>query len=195
VARLEKAGHVIGLQTHALNASTIGEIDAAFASLAHDRPDALFVSADGFLLARRMQIATLAARDRIPAAYPNRNFVADGGLMSYGTDLADGMRQVGVYAGKILNGTKPADLPVVQPSRDQPQDSQSPRPHHPGNAVGDGRRDYRVAPLATHNIRGSVVRPNACNSLPGPMSLQGADQCTAANGPLVRSPNRRQAST
>jgi putative ABC transport system substrate-binding protein len=114
---VQEAARAIGLQIQVLNATTIGEIDAGFASLAHDRPDALFVSADGFLLARRMQIATLAARDRIPAAYPNRNFVADGGLMSYGTDLADGMRQVGVYAGKILNGTKPADLPVVQPTK------------------------------------------------------------------------------
>jgi putative tryptophan/tyrosine transport system substrate-binding protein len=113
----QEAARAIGLQIQVLNATTIGEIDAAFASLAHDRPDALFVSADAFLFARRMQIATLAARGRIAAAFSYREFVVAGGLMSYGTDVADGMRQVGVYAGKILNGTKPADLPVLQATK------------------------------------------------------------------------------
>jgi ABC-type uncharacterized transport system substrate-binding protein len=112
---VQEAARAIGLQIQVLNATTIGEIDAAFASLAHD--DALFVSADAFLFLRRVQIATLAARGRIAAAFSYREFAVAGGLMSYGTDLADGMRQVGVYAGKILNGAKPADLPVVQSTK------------------------------------------------------------------------------
>jgi putative tryptophan/tyrosine transport system substrate-binding protein len=107
----------MGIQIRILNASTIGEIDAAFATLARERPDALFVSPNAFLSSRRVQIATLAARDRIAATYPNRNYVVAGGLMSYGTDGADRFRQAGVYTGKILNGTKPADLPVLQATK------------------------------------------------------------------------------
>jgi len=114
---VQEAARAIGLQIQVLNATTIGEIDAAFASLAHDRPDALFVSADAFLLSRRVQIATLAARGRIAAANAFRGYVVAGGLMSYGADQVDSMRQVGVYAGKILNGSKPADLPVVQSTK------------------------------------------------------------------------------
>jgi putative ABC transport system substrate-binding protein len=107
----------LGLKIQILNATTSGEIDAAFATLARERPDALFVAADGFFASRRVQFATLTARDRIPAAYGNREFVAAGGLMSYGTDTADRYRQVGVYTGRILNGAKPADLPVVQSTK------------------------------------------------------------------------------
>jgi putative ABC transport system substrate-binding protein len=112
---VQDAARIIGgLQIDVLNASTIGEIDAAFASFTRERPDALFVVADGFFNSRRGQFATLTARDKIPAAYSSRDFVAAGGLMSYGTDLADMNRQVGVYTGNILKGTKPADLPVLQ---------------------------------------------------------------------------------
>jgi putative tryptophan/tyrosine transport system substrate-binding protein len=111
---LEKAARIMGLQIHVLDATTSGEIDAAFATLARERPDALFVSPDSFFSSRPVQITTLAARDRIPASYPNRYFVEDGGLMSYGGNQTESYRQVGVYTGKILNGTKPADLPVVQ---------------------------------------------------------------------------------
>jgi putative tryptophan/tyrosine transport system substrate-binding protein len=114
---LEKTGGVIGLEIHALKASTIGEIEAAFAGLARDRPDALFVMPESFFFSRRVQITTLAARERIAAAYSSREYVAAGGLMSYGTDLADRFRQVGLYAGRILKGEKPADLPVVQPTK------------------------------------------------------------------------------
>jgi putative ABC transport system substrate-binding protein len=114
---VQNAAHVIGLQIYALNASTIGEIDAAFAALQRERPDALFVAPDGFLSSRRVQLATLTARDRIPAAYPNRNFVAAGGLMSYGADQVNPYRQIGVYTGKILKGVNPADLPVVQSAK------------------------------------------------------------------------------
>jgi putative ABC transport system substrate-binding protein len=114
---VQEAARVIGLQIRVLNASTSREIDAAFAAIARERPDALFVAPDGFFASRRVQFAILAARDRVPAAYGNREMVAAGGLMSYGTDRTDGYRQVGVYIGKILNGTKPADLPVVQSTK------------------------------------------------------------------------------
>jgi putative tryptophan/tyrosine transport system substrate-binding protein len=106
-----------GRRTGVLNASTSQEIDVAFASIARERPDALFVSADGYFTSRRVQFATLAARDRIPAAYSTREAVAAGGLMSYGTNFADTYRQVGVYTGTILKGAKPADLPVVQSTK------------------------------------------------------------------------------
>jgi putative ABC transport system substrate-binding protein len=114
---VQEAARAIGLQIQVLNASTNGEIDVAFAALARERTDALFVAGDAFFSSRRAQIATLAARDRIPAAYGSREYVAAGGLMSYGTDLADRFRQVGVYTGTILKGTKPADLPVLQPTK------------------------------------------------------------------------------
>jgi putative ABC transport system substrate-binding protein len=111
---VQEAAPAIGLQIQILNASTIGEIDAAFATLARDRADALFVAPDGFFHSRDVQFATLSAVNKIPATYSNRDDVAVGGLMSYGPDLADTFRQVGVYTGKILKGAKPADLPVLQ---------------------------------------------------------------------------------
>jgi putative ABC transport system substrate-binding protein len=114
---VQEAAPTIGLQIQILSASTIGEIDAAFATLAHERPDALFVAGDSFFTSRRVQFATLTTRDRIPAAYGQRDFVAAGGLMSYGTDLADMFHQVGVYTGSILKGAKPADLPVLQSTK------------------------------------------------------------------------------
>jgi putative ABC transport system substrate-binding protein len=114
---VQEAAPAIGLQTQILNASTISEIDAAFATLARERPDALFVAGDAFFLDRRVQFATLTARDRIPAAYSVREPVAAGGLMSYGPDIADAFRQVGVYTGSILKGAKPAELPVLQSTK------------------------------------------------------------------------------
>ena len=114
---VEEAARAIGLQTHVLNASTSGEIDAAFAALARERPDALFVATDTFLTSRRVQLVTLAARERIPASYSTRDFVAAGGLMSYATDGADQLRRIGIYTGRILKGAKPADLPVVQSTK------------------------------------------------------------------------------
>ena len=114
---VQEAAPLIGLQTQILNATTIGEIDAAFVMLAQEHPDALFVAPDTFFTSRRVQFATLTARDRIPASYAVRELVAAGGLMSYGTDVADMCRQVGVYAGRILKGAKPADLPVLQLSK------------------------------------------------------------------------------
>jgi len=114
---VQDAAPSIGLQIQILNASTIGEIDAAFATIARERPDALFVAPDALFTLRRGQLAILTARERIPAAYALRDLVVAGGLMSYGTDFADSFRQVGVYTGNILKGAKPADLPVLQSTK------------------------------------------------------------------------------
>ena len=114
---LREAARAIGLQIQILNASTIGEINSAFATLVRERADALFVMADALFTGRRVQLANLAARDRIPAAYSQRISVEVGGLMSYGTDLADMFHQVGVYTGNILKGAKPVDLPVLQSTK------------------------------------------------------------------------------
>jgi putative ABC transport system substrate-binding protein len=114
---VQEAARTIGLQIQVLSATTIGEIDAVFATFARERPDALFVATDGFFFSRRGQFATLTAVNKIPTAYPDRDTVAAGGLMSYGTDTADMFRQVGVYTGSILKGAKPADLPVVQSTK------------------------------------------------------------------------------
>jgi len=114
---VQAAAPSMGLQIQVLNASTIGEIDAAFATLARKRPDALFVAGDALFVSHAMQFITLTARDRIPAAYSIRELVAAGGLMSYGTDLADMFHQIGVYTGSILKGTKPAELPVLQSTK------------------------------------------------------------------------------
>jgi putative ABC transport system substrate-binding protein len=114
---LNQAASTMGLRIQILKASTISEIDAAFETFAQDRPDALFVAADAFFLSHRGRFATLAARDRIPAAYSQRDYVVAGGLTSYGADYADSFHQVGVYTGKVLNGAKPADLPVLQSTK------------------------------------------------------------------------------
>jgi putative ABC transport system substrate-binding protein len=114
---VQEAAAILGLQIQILNASTIGEIDAAFAGLAHERSDALLVAPDVFFTSRRAQFAALTTRDRIPATYVSRDFVAAGGLMSYGTDSAEAWHQVGVYTGNILKGAKPADLPVLQSTK------------------------------------------------------------------------------
>jgi putative ABC transport system substrate-binding protein len=112
-----EAARAIGLQIHILNASTSREIDAAFATIARERPDALFVAGDAFFNSRRVQFAILAARDRIPATYASREYVTAGGLMSYGTNLADAWREAGAYAGRLLKGAKPQDLPVMQSAK------------------------------------------------------------------------------
>ena len=114
---VETAAHAMRLQIQVLNASTSREIDAAFMSIARERPDALFVSPFVFFVNRRMQLTHLASRHAVPAAYPVRDYAEAGGLMSYGTNVTDAFRQVGVYTGRILKGAKPADLPVVQSSK------------------------------------------------------------------------------
>jgi ABC-type uncharacterized transport system substrate-binding protein len=114
---VQEAAPTIGLQIQILNATTIGEIDAAFATLERERPDALFVAGDAFFASRAVQFAILTARGRIPATYSVRDYVAVGGLMSYGTDFTEAFHQVGVYTGKILKGAKPVDLPVMQSTK------------------------------------------------------------------------------
>jgi putative ABC transport system substrate-binding protein len=114
---LEIARRAMGLQIHILNASTKVEIDAAFTALASDRPDALFVAPDPLFFGRRVQLALLAARHGVPTTFSVRDNVEAGGLTSYGSNITDAYRQVGVYAGRIIKGEKPADLPVVQSSK------------------------------------------------------------------------------
>jgi putative ABC transport system substrate-binding protein len=114
---VQEAARAIGLQIHVINASTSREIDEAFATLARERLDVLFVQGGAFFTGRRAQLVTLAARGRIAAAYALGDFIVAGGLMSYGTDQADRLRQIGLYTGNILNGAKPADLPVQQPTK------------------------------------------------------------------------------
>jgi putative ABC transport system substrate-binding protein len=114
---VQSAARVMGLQIQVLNASTSREIDAAFATFVRERPDAVFVSLDVFFISRRAQLVNLASRHALPATYPLREFAEVGGLMSYGTNIADTFRHIGVYAGRILKGAKPADLPVVQSTK------------------------------------------------------------------------------
>ena len=113
---VQAAARTIGLQIDVVTASTSREIDVAFASFVGKRPDALFVGGDPFLLGQRDQIVSLVAHHVVPATYAQREFVAAGGLMSYGTSVPDGYRQAGVYTGRILRGVKPAELPVLQPT-------------------------------------------------------------------------------
>jgi putative ABC transport system substrate-binding protein len=114
---LESASRVMGLQMQVFRAGTRQEIDAAFETFARERLDALFVGLDPFLNSRRVQLAQLATHHMIPAAYSARDIVEVGGLMSYGTNITDAFRQVGVYTGRILKGAKPLDLPVVQATK------------------------------------------------------------------------------
>ena len=107
----------MGLQLKIFNVSTSREIDAAFATFVSERPDALFVGGAPFLNARRVQLALAAGRSGVPAIYVGRQYAEAGGLMSYGPNILDAYRQMGVYAGRILKGAKPSDLPVVQSSK------------------------------------------------------------------------------
>jgi putative ABC transport system substrate-binding protein len=111
---VEAAGNAMAVEIHVFNATTIAEIDTAFAALASERPDALLISSGLLFLNRRVQIAHLATRYAVPAIASSRSYPEAGGLMSYGTSLTDAHRQAGVYTGHILKGAKPADLPVVQ---------------------------------------------------------------------------------
>jgi ABC-type uncharacterized transport system substrate-binding protein len=114
---VESAARAIGLQIQVLNASNGREIDAAFTSLGRDRPDALFVGGDQLFTVRRVQLVQLAARLAVPATYSARHFTEIGGLMNYGTSIADAYRRVGIYSGRILKGAEPADLPVEQSTK------------------------------------------------------------------------------
>ena len=114
---VETAARAIGLQIHVFNASTTDDIDVAFTAILRERMHALFTMPDAYFGARRVKLAILAARHALPAAYPLRGYVEVGGLMSYGTSLADAQRHVGIYTGRVLKGEKPADLPVTQPTK------------------------------------------------------------------------------
>ena len=114
---VEPAARAMSLQIQVHNASTSHEIDAAFATIVRERPDALFVGNDAFFNARRVQLVLLAGRHGVPAIYSDREYAEAGGLMTYGSNIVDVYRQIGVYAGRILKGVKPADLPVVQSSK------------------------------------------------------------------------------
>jgi len=114
---VEPAARAIGLQIQVLDARTGAEIDAAFATIARERPDAIFVASDPFFTSRRVQLANLASRHVIPMICGTREITEVGGLLSYGSNIPDAWRQLGTYAGRFLNGAKPADLPVVQASK------------------------------------------------------------------------------
>jgi putative ABC transport system substrate-binding protein len=114
---LAEAARALGMQIQVYNASTGPEIESALADIARERAEALLVAPDAFFNGRRVQLAILTARYGIPAAYSNRDVVEAGGLMSYGTDIADMYRQVGSYASRIFKGAKPADLPVIQSTK------------------------------------------------------------------------------
>ena len=123
VARYHAArGHypvsrAVGLQIQVLNASTSREINEAFATFVREWPDALFVGQDVFFVSRRLQLANMAARHAVPMTSGSRDLAEVGGLMSYGTNITDAHRQIGLYTGRILKGAKPADLPVVQSTK------------------------------------------------------------------------------
>ena len=116
IREVHAAAQAIGLQVKMFNASTPNELNAAFVAIAGQRPDALLVGSDPFFVNRREELVALAARLGIPAMYSQRDYVAAGGLISYGTNIANVYRQAGIYAGRILKGAKPADLPVMRPT-------------------------------------------------------------------------------
>ena len=114
---VKEAARTLGQQVHVVNADSEGDLNRAFATFIELKADALLVSLDSFFLSRREQLVALAARHKIPVMYFARDFVLAGGLMNYGSDLADSYRQAGVYTGRILKGAKPVDLPVLQPTK------------------------------------------------------------------------------
>jgi putative ABC transport system substrate-binding protein len=115
---MQEAARAVGRQLHMLHASTASEIDAAFTTLVEQRISALIVASDPFFNdSQRDQFVALAARHAVPAIYGQREYTAEGGLMSYSTSLAEAYRQVGIYTGRILKGEKPADLPVMRPTK------------------------------------------------------------------------------
>jgi putative ABC transport system substrate-binding protein len=114
---VDEAARTIGMQIQVARARTIGEIDAAFAAFARESPDALFVATDPFFTSRRIQLANWASRYAIPMTSGTREITDVGGLMSYGANIPDAWHQIGIYAGRILKGAKPVDLPVVQATK------------------------------------------------------------------------------
>ena len=142
------AAPTMGLQIQVLNVSTSSEINAAFATFVRERPDALFVGTGPFLANRRVQLVHLATRHAVPAVYAGRQYSEVGGLMNYGPNIVDAYRQMGVYAGRILKGAKPADLPVVQSTNvragDQRRDREAARSHRTARTASPCRRGDRI---------------------------------------------------
>src|SRR5205823_5929003 len=114
---VEAAAATMGLEIQAINVSTSSDIETVFAAFGRQRPDALFVTGGPFLLSRRMHLALLAARHAMPTSYGSREYAEIGGLMSYGASLTDAHRQAGIYAGRVLKGAKPSELPVMQATK------------------------------------------------------------------------------
>ena len=142
VREVSGAARALGLQIQVFTANTSREINAAFASFLRERPDALFVGGDAFFQVRRAQVVNLASRHLVPATYGAREFALAGGLMSYGSNLTDAYRQIGNYAGRILKGAKPADLPVMQ----APSSNWLSTPRPPGCSTSISHRRYSPAP-------------------------------------------------
>jgi putative ABC transport system substrate-binding protein len=117
VMQAQEAARLLGQQVHVLQARTEREIDAAFAAVSQFRAGALFVASDGFFLHRREQFGAWAAHHAVPSSFELREFVAAGGLMSYGASLGEVYRQAGIYTGRILKGARAADLPILQPTK------------------------------------------------------------------------------
>jgi putative tryptophan/tyrosine transport system substrate-binding protein len=117
MAEVEAAGRLLGIQIHKAAASSAADIDTAFAPIGELRVDAFMVGADGFFITRRDQFAALATHYGVAGVYPFPDFPSAGGLLSYGLSLVEAYRQAGVYTGRILKGAKPADLPVLQPTK------------------------------------------------------------------------------
>ena len=114
---LQDAARISGQPISFVRATTEAEINAVFAALGDHRGSGLLVNTDPFFLAQRDQFVSLAARNAVPTIYAQREFVTAGGLISYGASLAGGYREVGIYAGRVLNGERPADLPILQPTK------------------------------------------------------------------------------
>ncbi len=163
VKGVELAARSIGLQVRVLNAGSGSEIDAAFATFARERPDALFVGGGVFFANRRVQLVHLATRHAIPATYGLRDYAEAGGLMSYGASVTDAYRQIGVYIGRILKGAKPADLPgragVEVRAGHQRPNRQDARPHRAADVARPCRRGDRIGALGvlTSNIAAAVL--------------------------------------
>jgi ABC-type uncharacterized transport system substrate-binding protein len=171
----------------ALGLQTAGEIDAAFAVVGRERADALCVGGDSFFFSRRGQFATLAARERLPTTYALREFAEAGGLMSYGTNLADMFRQVGIYAGSIVNGAKPADLPVLQSTKfevSRVDSAMARRAISPSAKAGKACAERGLAGLCSGSA-GGAGRGSERRSCSWPArSLERATTWTAAGSPM-----------
>ena len=168
VRDMAAAARAMGLQVQVLNADTSGEIDAAFATLARERSDALFVDPNPFFTSRRVHLVNLASRLAVPAIYFDRAFAEIGGLMSYGASLTDAYRQGGVYTARILKGAKPADLPVLQSSKFElvinSPDRQDAWPHRAAVAARPRRRGDRIRRVLRLSAAGHIAtNPKAQN--------------------------------